>query len=380
MPAPVVELLDRPDQAQVSLLDQILKRDPHVPVVLGDGDHQLQVVLHELVLVVHQPVVGQVHTVHQLDEQRGLHADGQLHLANLLAQHPHLALALGLALLRAGRPLGRPEARHLSLVADHRVAGRAQLAAHTLYDLHGEIGLLECALDAVGELLRLLARCALLRHRGDLVVLCELRLDLADRLVESRAALFPVGRAGAVGLRHLRGHSVLRLQTAPDVHGLPPGERHRQDAGAHLEGGRLHLLGEHHLFLFREGRDARDVVEVGEQRVAIARRLLVGIHIGVFRIYHRRICPASCAHSLKSVSSPSEGSRPKRDAEKVASPNRSLPCGSARPPPQRSSRSMPCPHKVCFKVMHPSSAIEPPGVVHTTRCVSFEMQRRAHLH
>ena len=48
--APVVELLDGADQPQVPLLDQIRERQAQVPVVLGDGDYELEVVLDEAVL------------------------------------------------------------------------------------------------------------------------------------------------------------------------------------------------------------------------------------------------------------------------------------------------------------------------------------------
>ena len=48
--AAVVELLDRADQAEVALLDQVRERQAEVAVVLRDRDHELQVVLDEAVL------------------------------------------------------------------------------------------------------------------------------------------------------------------------------------------------------------------------------------------------------------------------------------------------------------------------------------------
>ena len=48
--APVVELLDRADQAEVALLDQVREREAEVAVVLRDRDDELQVVLDEAVL------------------------------------------------------------------------------------------------------------------------------------------------------------------------------------------------------------------------------------------------------------------------------------------------------------------------------------------
>jgi hypothetical protein len=48
--AAVVELLDRPDQAQDSLLDQVEERQPEAAVALGVGDHEPQVRLDHAVL------------------------------------------------------------------------------------------------------------------------------------------------------------------------------------------------------------------------------------------------------------------------------------------------------------------------------------------
>ena len=48
--AAMVELLDRADQAEVALLDEVREGQAEVPVVLGDGDHELEVVLDEAVL------------------------------------------------------------------------------------------------------------------------------------------------------------------------------------------------------------------------------------------------------------------------------------------------------------------------------------------
>jgi hypothetical protein len=45
-----VELLDRPDQPEVSLLDQIEQRDASLRVVPGDPDHEAQVGLDQPLL------------------------------------------------------------------------------------------------------------------------------------------------------------------------------------------------------------------------------------------------------------------------------------------------------------------------------------------
>jgi len=47
--APVVELVDGADQAQVALLDEVEQRQPAVGVLLGDGDDEAQVGLHQVV-------------------------------------------------------------------------------------------------------------------------------------------------------------------------------------------------------------------------------------------------------------------------------------------------------------------------------------------
>ena len=49
-PAPPVELLDRPHQAERPLLDQVQERQPAAAVALGDRDHQAQVGLDHLLL------------------------------------------------------------------------------------------------------------------------------------------------------------------------------------------------------------------------------------------------------------------------------------------------------------------------------------------
>ena len=81
--APVVELLDRPDEAQVALLDQVEEGQAAAHVALGDGDHQAQVGLDEPALSRH---VVALDTLGQGDlSGRG----EQRHLAHLPQVHAH---------------------------------------------------------------------------------------------------------------------------------------------------------------------------------------------------------------------------------------------------------------------------------------------------
>jgi hypothetical protein len=86
---PVVELLDRADQAQIAFLDQVRERQPEVPVVLRDSDYELQVVLDEAVLLERHAVVCLVDGFDQLEQPGARH------------------LGLGLVLLETLRPAAR---------------------------------------------------------------------------------------------------------------------------------------------------------------------------------------------------------------------------------------------------------------------------------
>ena len=44
-----IELLHRPEQAQVALLDEVLEGEPHPPVPLGHRGHQSEVALYQLI-------------------------------------------------------------------------------------------------------------------------------------------------------------------------------------------------------------------------------------------------------------------------------------------------------------------------------------------
>src|SRR3712207_5519361 len=43
-----IELFNRPEQAQVALLDEVLEGETHPPVILGHRDHQSEVALYQL--------------------------------------------------------------------------------------------------------------------------------------------------------------------------------------------------------------------------------------------------------------------------------------------------------------------------------------------
>jgi hypothetical protein len=90
----VVELLHRTDQAEVSLLDEIRKGQAQVPVVLGDGDHELEVVFDEAVLDCAHALMGVFHYLAAL--QQGLFGKPRVRLqgaelARPTPAPPHLA-------------------------------------------------------------------------------------------------------------------------------------------------------------------------------------------------------------------------------------------------------------------------------------------------
>ena len=71
----VIELLDRADQAQVALLNQVREGEAEVPVVLGNRDHELQVVLDEAILDSSQPILGCFDGVPSLGEAHLVETD-----------------------------------------------------------------------------------------------------------------------------------------------------------------------------------------------------------------------------------------------------------------------------------------------------------------
>ena len=79
----VVELLHRPDQAQVALLDEVEEAHAVRVVALGDGDHQAQVGLGEFVLGLDVPAFD------ALGQRHFLRGGEQRDPADLLEVHAH---------------------------------------------------------------------------------------------------------------------------------------------------------------------------------------------------------------------------------------------------------------------------------------------------
>ena len=79
----VVELLDRPDEAQVALLDQVEEGQAAAHVALGDGDDQAQVGLDQSALGLH------VVALDALGEGHLFGGGEQRHLAHLPQVHAH---------------------------------------------------------------------------------------------------------------------------------------------------------------------------------------------------------------------------------------------------------------------------------------------------
>jgi hypothetical protein len=79
----IVELLDRADEAQVALLDEVEEEHAAAHVALGDGDHEAQVGLDQLALGLH---VAALDALGQRDLFLGRE---QWHLADLLEVHAH---------------------------------------------------------------------------------------------------------------------------------------------------------------------------------------------------------------------------------------------------------------------------------------------------
>src|SRR4029450_12440217 len=191
-------------------------------------------------------------------------------------------------------------------------AQRAELAAHAPEDLHGEVGFLEQPRSA-----QLGLRDGLLGTRLErLLALRERRLDLAEDRVDAGPEVLALGRAAAEGLAHLPGGPVLRAQPLPDADRLGRGPRHADDPLAELEGRRLDLLGEQDLLLLREGRDVRDVAEVGDERAALAGALALALRVEPLRAHAHPVDRAGLAHRLLVGVDAELGLRPARAADR----------------------------------------------------------------
>jgi len=96
-----VELLDGPDEAGVALLDEVLERHAATPVLLGDGDHQPEVGLDELLP---RPTVARVGAPAEVPllsrvEQRAAPHPAPILRENVLCLHHRLSPLLGLRFL-----------------------------------------------------------------------------------------------------------------------------------------------------------------------------------------------------------------------------------------------------------------------------------------
>src|SRR5262245_7593486 len=233
--APVVELLDRADQAQVALLDQVREGESEVPVVLRDRDHELQVVLDEAVLLAGQPDVRLLDALDQLQEPQARDLD------------------LALELLVAARAAPGP----LELARDLQHA-LPQLREHR----EREVRLLELADDARVDALELL---------GVVAHLLALRAQGADALHGAGDALGDLARLlGADRLRELRAGVRERAQVVPALDDVARAEGDRVERVAQVGRRRLELLGEEDLLLAAQRPRAADLLEVRFQRPPLA--------------------------------------------------------------------------------------------------------------
>ena len=130
----------------------------------------------------------------------------------------------------------------------------------------------------------------------DRVALVHQRLDLREDRVDARAEVLALGRAAAEGLAHLARGAVLRLERAPDPHGLERRPGDAQHALAERERRRLDLLGEEDFLLLAEGRDLGDVAEVRHERAALARARRLARRVEPLRVDAHAADRAGAAH------------------------------------------------------------------------------------
>jgi hypothetical protein len=102
-PSPPVELLDRPDQAQHALLDQVAEREPLALVAAGDRDHEPQVGVDHPLL---RREVASLHALRELDllRRRQQRVAPRLLEEELERVERGIGLWLRLALGLLGRP------------------------------------------------------------------------------------------------------------------------------------------------------------------------------------------------------------------------------------------------------------------------------------
>jgi hypothetical protein len=238
--AAVVELLDRADQAEVALLDQVREGEAEVAVVLRDCHDELQVVLDEAVLLTAHALVRGFDAIRPVEQRLARHLRARLELAIALRSAPRAAQIVGelahhLAHLREH---DQRELRRLHLLRDARVE-----TAHVL-------------------LFALVDR---------LVALHEHAAQPLDRALDARGDL--AGLLVADRLRELRTRVRQRAQLVPATHDVARAGRHRVETLAQLLRRGLELLREDHLLLASQCPGAADLLEVGFEGASLAPRI-----------------------------------------------------------------------------------------------------------
>ena len=190
---PVVELLDRADEAEVALLDQVEQRQPAAVVPLGDAHHEAQVGLDHGALGEH---VARLDALGQGDLLRGRQERDTADLRKVGAHR--VARVVGGARVEVGG------GRH----GVDRVACRAG-RARRFDDVDAEVGKHDKQVLGLAA-----AEVRLAHHSGDLralevLLLASLR-DQTDDLVVHR--LGKVARPGCVSITH--AHESTRIRPA----------------------------------------------------------------------------------------------------------------------------------------------------------------------
>ena len=155
----VVELLDRPDEPEVALLDEVEEGEPAAHVALGDRDHEAQVGLDE------DGLGGHVAPLDALGERYLLRGRQQGYAADLAQVHAHGVV--GVRLDRQVEP-GAAAAGRLHAVLEHLDVELGEDLEEALLLLLVEVG----ALDDVGD--------AVERHGAQLAPLVDQLLDLLE--------------------------------------------------------------------------------------------------------------------------------------------------------------------------------------------------------
>jgi hypothetical protein len=233
----VVELLDRPDQAEVSLLDQVGEGEAEVPVVLRDRDDELQIVLDEAVLHVGHAVVRVIDR------------------PSPLQQFGFRKLCLRLEILQPAASgacsahLSREPQNLLLQLDEHRQ--RELCRVHVPHD--PLVDPLEFGrAPALADLLALREQVAQAFHGA-----LHPRGDFAGLLVADR-------------FRELRARVRERAKVVPAIDHVPGGTRDHIEGRAQLAGGLFEILREMHFFFAAQRARAADLLEIGLQGPPLA--------------------------------------------------------------------------------------------------------------